>query len=177
MAQNITLLGASYSNVPAVQLPKTGGGTATFTDVTDTTAAAADVASGKYFYTASGVRTAGTNSGGGGSSKNAQAHQSTTRSTSTSYTSVNSFTCNKTGTYDVYWSCMRSSTSGTWGSQLYIGGSAYGSAQTGSWSNHVQNIHLTGVQIDQGETVDVRVRSRGSNYYGYAPLVTIIEAD
>lgn len=32
MAQNITLLGASYSAVPAVQLPKTGGGTATFID-------------------------------------------------------------------------------------------------------------------------------------------------
>lgn len=59
MAQNITLLGASYSAVPAVTLPKTGGGTATFTDVTDTTAAAADVASGKYFYTAAGVRTQG----------------------------------------------------------------------------------------------------------------------
>lgn len=68
MAQNITLLGASYSAVPAVTLPKTGGGTASFTDVTDTTAAASDVASGKYFYTAAGVRTQGTNSGGGGAS-------------------------------------------------------------------------------------------------------------
>ena len=67
MSQNITLMGASYSAVPAVTLPKTGGGTASFTDVTDTTAAAADVASGKYFYTAAGVRTAGTSSGGGGS--------------------------------------------------------------------------------------------------------------
>lgn len=60
-------MGASYSDVPAVTLPKTGGGTATFTDVTDTTAAASDVASGKYFYTAAGVRTAGTGSGGGSS--------------------------------------------------------------------------------------------------------------
>jgi len=68
MSQNITLLGASYSAVPAVTLPKTGGGTATFTDVTDTTAAASDVASGKYFYTSAGVRTQGTSSGGGGSS-------------------------------------------------------------------------------------------------------------
>ena len=66
MAQNITLLGASYPDVPAVELPKTGGGTATFTDVTDTTAAAADVASGKYFYTSAGTRTQGTASGGGG---------------------------------------------------------------------------------------------------------------
>lgn len=68
MAQNITLMGASYSAVPSVNLPKTGGGTASFTDVTDTTASASDVASGKYFYTASGVRTKGTSSGGGGAS-------------------------------------------------------------------------------------------------------------
>ena len=64
MAQNISLWGATYSAVPSVTLPKSGGGTATFTDVTDTTAAAADVASGKYFYSAAGVRTAGTGSGG-----------------------------------------------------------------------------------------------------------------
>lgn len=30
MAQNITIWDASYSNVPAVTLPKTGGGTAKF---------------------------------------------------------------------------------------------------------------------------------------------------
>lgn len=65
MAQNISLLGATYLAVPAVTLPKQGGGTASFTDVSDTTAAAADVASGKYFYTAAGTRTAGTASGGG----------------------------------------------------------------------------------------------------------------
>lgn len=63
MAQNITLMGASYSDVPAVELPKTGGGTASFTDVTDTTATAADVRAGVYFYDASGVRTLGTGSG------------------------------------------------------------------------------------------------------------------
>lgn len=33
MAKNISLLGADYPDVPAVQLPQTGGGTATFYDV------------------------------------------------------------------------------------------------------------------------------------------------
>ena len=35
MAQNITIQGASYTDVPAVKLPKTGGGQATFTDTSD----------------------------------------------------------------------------------------------------------------------------------------------
>ena len=60
MAQSITLLNATYTNVPAVDLPKTGGGTARFMDVTDTTAGAGNVASGYYFYTSSGTRTQGT---------------------------------------------------------------------------------------------------------------------
>lgn len=66
--RNIALMNAVYSDVPAVQLPISGGGTATFTEITDTTATASDVATGKYFYTAAGVRTQGTNSGGGGGS-------------------------------------------------------------------------------------------------------------
>lgn len=66
MAQSVNLWGATYSDVPAIEVPKSGGGMASFTDVTDTTAAASDVATGKYFYTAAGVRTQGTGSGGGG---------------------------------------------------------------------------------------------------------------
>lgn len=30
MAQNVTIAGASYMSVPAINVPKTGGGTATF---------------------------------------------------------------------------------------------------------------------------------------------------
>lgn len=60
MAQNVTIMGASYSDVPAVELPKTGGGTAKFTDVTDTTAVASDVATGKVFYGADGSQITGT---------------------------------------------------------------------------------------------------------------------
>lgn len=67
MAQNVTIMGASYSAVPAVTLPKTGGGTARFDDATVTTATASDVASGKVFIAADGTITTGTGSGGGGS--------------------------------------------------------------------------------------------------------------
>ncbi len=50
MAQNITLMGASYSAVPAVQLPKTGGGSATFYDTSDADATAADIKNNKTAY-------------------------------------------------------------------------------------------------------------------------------
>ena len=177
MAQNITLLGASYSAVPAVTLPKTGGGTATFTDVTDTTASASDVATGKYFYTSAGVRTQGTNSGGGGSSKNAQVvQQSNTRINATTYTKASGeITVSKTGTYDVYWTAYRTSTSGTWGTQLYIGSTAYGTAQA-TFSSYYQTVHLTNVSLTANQKVSVYGRSRGSNYYLYVGQLTIIES-
>ena len=66
MAKNITLMGASYSDVPAVVLPQTGGGTARFDDASVTTATASDVAEGKVFLSADGTITTGSSSGGGG---------------------------------------------------------------------------------------------------------------
>lgn len=59
MAQNVVINGVTYQNVPEVDIPKSGGGTAKFTDISDTTAAAGDVLSGKYFYTSGGTKTQG----------------------------------------------------------------------------------------------------------------------
>ena len=177
-ARNISLLNATYSSVPAVQLPISGGGTATFTEITDTTATASDVATGKYFYTSAGVKTQGTNSGGGGESKNVQVVQGTTRTTSSTLTAIGAeLTVSKTGTYSVYWSGYRSTTSGsyTYGTQLYVGGVAYGTQNT-TWSNHVQNNHLTGVSLTANQKIRVYGRnSRGSSYYIYAPTLVIVE--
>lgn len=177
MSQNITLQGANYSAVPAVELPKTGGGTATFTDVTDTTATAEDVSNTKYFYTAAGVRTQGTNSGGG-TSKNVQVLQSTSRANSSSLTKVlGDMTVAKTGTYDVYWSGGRSntSTSYTWGTRLYVDGSGYGTENT-SWSNNCQSNHLTGVSLTANQKLSVYARGRSGSYYTFAPMLVIIES-
>ena len=59
MAQNVVINGMTYQNVPKVQIPKSGSGTADFVDIADTTAAAGDVLSGKYFYTSGGTKTQG----------------------------------------------------------------------------------------------------------------------
>lgn len=171
MSQSITLWGSSYTQVPAIDVPKTGGGTATFTDVTDTTATASDVSTGKYFYTANGTRTAGTNSGGG-SSMNVQIAQSTSRASSSTYTNIISLTCNTAGKYDIYWDCFRSSTGGTNGSQLYINGNAQGTANT-TFTNHIQNNHSTNVTLAKNDVVAVYARSRGSNYYAYVGTLVI----
>jgi len=60
MAQNITIAGASYADVPSIEVPKTGGGTAVFADPSETTAGTGDVASGKKFLDSSGVLRTGT---------------------------------------------------------------------------------------------------------------------
>lgn len=63
MAHDVYLEGALFPDVPAVMLPDGNATFHRFTDVTDTTATAADVTAGTYFYTAGGVRTAGTGAG------------------------------------------------------------------------------------------------------------------
>ena len=67
MAKNVTLWGASYSAVPALVVPQTGGGTARFTDTSPTTATDSDVASGKIYFKSDGSQSTGTSSGGGSS--------------------------------------------------------------------------------------------------------------
>lgn len=54
MAQNISLMGADYSAVPAVNLPKTGGGYARFTDVSGSTVSADKMTNGTIGYDANG---------------------------------------------------------------------------------------------------------------------------
>ena len=65
---NVSGGGGGAISITDVVDPVTGG-TARYinaVDISDTTAVAADVAQGKYFYTAAGVKTAGSASGGGG---------------------------------------------------------------------------------------------------------------
>ncbi|MBO7669745.1 MAG: hypothetical protein J6S60_04060 [Oscillospiraceae bacterium] len=50
MAQNVIINGVTYQNVPEVNIPKSGGGTAKFMDTDDANATASDMLSGKTSY-------------------------------------------------------------------------------------------------------------------------------
>lgn len=54
MAQNVIINGVTYQNVPEVDIPKSGGGTAKFFDTAGASASAGDILTGKTAYGASG---------------------------------------------------------------------------------------------------------------------------
>lgn len=120
----------------------------------------------------------GTYTGGGGTSKNVQVLQSTSRTNASSLTKVlGDLTVSKTGTYDVYWSGGRSntSTSYTWGTRLYVDGTGYGTENT-SWTNNCQSNHLSNVSLTVNQKLSVYARGRTGSYYTFAPMLVIIEA-
>lgn len=114
----------------------------------------------------------------GGTSKNTQVVQGTTRTTKSAMTAIgDELTVSKTGTYDIYWSGFRSSTSTsyTYATQLYIDGAAHGS-ENSTWSNNIQNNHLESVSLTVNQKLRVYGRnSRNSSYYIYAPTLVIVE--
>lgn len=101
-------------------------------------------------------------SGGG---MNVQGYQGYAQVTSTSYTATAvSLTVKTTGTYNVSWTGWRNTNSGTSGSQLYIGNTAYGSAQTTFVNTYGHSVKLTGVALTAGQTITVRARARSTSY-------------
>ena len=173
-------LNKTVSVTPSVSAGYISAGTAGNSSVslsaTDANFTAANIKSGVSIFGLTGSY----EGSGSGNGKNAQIASGVGRVAATSYTAVSgqTLTVAKTGTYDVYWVGYRSSTSGTNGSQLYIGSTAYGSAQTtfnSSYTN-VQIVHLSNVSLTANQTITVRARSRGTNYYMYVMDLTIIEA-
>lgn len=145
------------------------GGTKTGTAVT---VAAADLVSGSETKTENGTYDV-TNlkevvvsvQGGGGETKNVQAYFGVNTVSATSYTETNTkLTVEKTGTYKVSWMGWRNTNYGTSGSQLYINGSAYGSANTSFTNTYGQRVELANVRLTAGQEIVVRARSRSTSY-------------
>lgn len=59
MAQDVTIAGATYNDVPSIVVPKANSGDAIFVDPTPTTAEASDVVDGKSFFLANGTLATG----------------------------------------------------------------------------------------------------------------------
>lgn len=172
MAQNVTLLGATYSNVPAVLLPKQGGGQARFDDASVTTATASDVASGKVFLASNGTVTTGTASGGGGG-KNIQVNNGSASVHTNGYTATgHKLTVAVTGTYTVSWTAWRSSSSGTMGTNLHRNSTTGTNQQT--WTNtYGQHIVLTNQSYTAGDVLELYATSGSSSRYCWVAGLTI----
>ena len=54
MAQNVVINGVTYQNVPSVNIPKSGSGTAVFWDTTGASAGAGDILTGKSAFGSAG---------------------------------------------------------------------------------------------------------------------------
>ena len=145
-------------------------------DLTQDTVEASNLLQNYTAHGADGEAIVGTATSG--SSKNTQVVQGTTRTNSSTATAIGSeLTVSKTGTYDIYWSGFRTNTSAsyTWGTQLYIGGTAHGSENT-TWTNNQQNNHLTNISLTAGQKLRVYGReTRGTSYYVCASPLVIVE--
>ena len=155
---------------------------ATIAAVSQTNLSAENIKSGTTISISNGQNNlwsvTGSYTGGGGTSKNVQVLQSTSRTNSSSLTKVlGDLTVSKTGTYDVYWSGGRTntSTSYTWGTRLYVDGTGYGTENT-TWSNNCQSNHLSNVSLTANQKLSVYARGRTGSYYTFAPMLVIIEA-
>jgi len=116
----------------------------------------------------------GSYEGGGGSGKNIQYVMGRYEVAATAYTATDlSIKVSKAGSYKVYWSMDRNTTSGTNGSQLYNNGSAVGSAHT-TWTHNGASCEET-LTFAVNDTIVVRARSRNTSYYVGVSNLIIIE--
>lgn len=160
MAKNVTIAGATYSAVPAIDVPVTGGGTARFYDCVGSQ----DITqNGTVDVT--GLASVNVNVPSSGGGMNVQCYQGSATVSATSYTATAvKLTVKQTGTYNVSWSGWRNTNSGTSGSQLYIAGTAYGSANTTFSNTYGHAVKLTGVKLTAGQEIVVRARARSTSY-------------
>ena len=115
------------------------------------------------------------NVSGGGGSKNIQMNLARAQRTANSYGATTlTITVAKTGTYNVYWTAWRSSSSGTMGTNLYKNGNA-GTAQQTFTGTYGQNITLTNQSYNQGDVLTLYATSGSTTRSLYVANLIIEE--
>lgn len=112
------------------------------------------------------------------SGKAGQIQSKVARTSQTTYTDMGfEITVAKAGTYNIYWSGYRSSTSGTSGAQIYVNGVAKGSAVTtfNTTYTNCQNGVVSNVSLAANDKVTIRARARNTSSYMYIMDLAIIE--
>ena len=121
----------------------------------------------------------GTYSGSGGTSKNIQYWFGRSEVSATTYTATNAqITVSTAGTYKCYWTMDRNTTSGTTGTQLYVGNTAKGSAHT-SWTYNNNNRNGMNCEetltLAKNDVLTVRARARSTSYICGVTSLVIVE--
>ena len=175
-------------------------GNETLIDLTDATATASDVASGKTAYGASGEKITGTavlpsgtvyiSSNGTydvakyasaqvdvpSSDYNVQVYAGMGSARTTTYSATGvKLTVKKTGTYQVSWFGCRNTNSGTNGSQIYVNSVAKGSAHTSFTNTYAQSCIESNISLNEGDEIEVRARARSTSYYMMVGQLAIVE--
>ena len=141
-------------------------GTQTINAVTTTNLTAANIKNGVVVQVGDSSDpdsvTSVTGTYSGGSSKNVQAYFGRAQRTANSYGATDlTITVAKTGTYNVYWTAWRGSSSGTMGTNLHRNNTTGTNQQT--WTGtYGQNITLTNQSYTQGDVLTLYATS-GSN--------------
>lgn len=111
----------------------------------------------------------------GGSSKNIQAYWGRSQRTANSYGATDlTITVSKAGTYNVYWTAWRGSSSGTMGTNLYKNGTAGTNQQTFT-GTYGQNITLTNQTYNQGDVLTLYATSGSTTRSIYVANLVIVE--
>ena len=153
---------------------------------TAVTVSASELVSGDKSITANGTNidvtdyaTVSVNVSGGGG-KNIQYAAGRYEVAVTSYTATAlELTVRQAGTYKVYWSMDRNTTSGTTGSRLYKGTTALGTAHT-TWTNSAGNARNGQVceetlTFAKNDVITVRARARSTSYICGVMNLLIVE--
>lgn len=159
-------------------------GSAVLIDLTQDTVTADKLANGYTAHDKYGNVITGTNSGGGISIPTPTAgdypvlvNHSVYRRAQTSLGDVGlTLTVPVSGTYRIKWTAFRTNTSNTFGTRIYVNGSAKGTEIT-TWTNSYYQVNQLDLALNKGDVVSVYCRSRSTSYYIHVSDLSLCVAD